>query len=256
MRAALVLLALLAAGCVDVPGEDPAPPGSPAAPVEVPVTLEGCLVIEGLAVVPASAVEGQVPAAFRVAASPDGTVRVALGGFSCPGGNASGLFAIPVTPQDDRLRHAAVDRSFWRPEVHVADGSPLALAYQRLRATVTPVEEVLADDAPAGGAFVVQAEGWRHRVAYAPGAAAPVDPRTVAGVFREYSAADGGVAYLQAEFLPTAASRFGAHPALLEAGESTPARQALGARAAGTAFVLTDATYADARLGYVPLPPI
>lgn len=251
-----LLLATLLAGCLgggSGPEDHGAAPEAPEAR-EVPVTLEGCVVVEALFVLPADAVRRHVPDAFDLAER-SGRVMVALGGFSCAEGNASGLLAIAVQPKHEALLDEGVDRYFWRPEVHVLPGSALGRAYEALGARTIPAS-VQAAAAPTGGSFAVEAEaGWTHRVDFLAG---PVSPESAAlgqGVFREYSEARGGVAYLQGSFGPPGGPGFGLLPGTVQTGEGTLARDILGPSAQAPVFVLSDAPYLDPRLGFIPLPP-
>lgn len=252
-RPVLLLAVLLLAGCVaPAPGAAPPPPEeAPPAAREEAVALEGCTVVEALVHVPEEAARRHVPPAFEPVAS-QGLVRAVLGGFACAGGDAGGLLALPVVPRDPAIENGTAGRHFWRPEVTVQEDAPLAGAYARVGALVTIVAAVRAEVSPTGGSLVIEGEGWRHRVAFAPGPAAALTPEAVGGVFREWSGAAEGFSYLQATFLPSPSSRFGLLPATVETGAGTAAREVLGDRAQGVAFVLTDAAYAGARVGSVP----
>lgn len=211
------------------------------------------MVVEALFALPADVVRRHVPDVFDLVET-SGRVMVALGGFSCAEGNASGLLAIAVQPKDDALLDDAVDRYFWRPEVHVQPDSPIGRAYDALGAHTIPAR-VETTAAPTAGDLTIDAEaGWTHRVDFLAGPASPATAALGQGVFREYSQAEGGMAYLQGSFGPSAGPGFGVLPSTVQTGEGTPARDLLGASAQAPVFVLSHAPYLDTRLGLIPLP--
>lgn len=246
----LVFLVAIVAGCsVKDDGLADASPPDALVPRATATRLSPCDILEALIDVPETRVTQHVPPGFSLRAT-NGMVAVVLGAATCTQGSRAFL-AIPVTPEDERLRAEGV-RHFFEPEHLVVAGEAFARELDALRGSATNATRIEGSAGPPQPSFIVEdAGGWAHRAAGLGGAVAPAD--IAGGVFREWFPARGGYGYLEAAFGTEGAS-LGVVPALVETGEGTIARDVIGAEATGGMFVFDGSGYADATLGFVPYP--
>lgn len=252
MQRALLLLAVLTAGCVASPdgadvGDSDDAPGRVAN--EAPTTLADCVVVEALTKFPAATLAPHLPEGFEPAADATGAFAV-LGGAECAEGGSRGILAIEVRPTDETLLATGVARYYWEPEHHMVDGGAFAAQVLALGGNVSWAN-VTTSHAPTGAALRIAGNGWEHAIEIPLGAIGPGPSPLAAGVFREYFAVAGGYGYLQASFVIEATTPFGVYPGVVSTGEGTVARAIFGAQSQRPAGVLvTD--YADAVLGFIP----
>lgn len=246
MRALTLILAAFLAGCAGAP--EVSDPATSRGPSSAPFNLGRCDILEGILEVDAALAAPHVPPGFALAAS-DGRTSAVLGAARCENGSRAFL-ALPVDPEDDRLAAPGV-RHFFEPE-HFVDEGALVEALDRIVGNATRAS-IEATAAPLRPAFTVGGEGWTHRVEGAGAALAPAPDALVGGVFREWFAAEGGYAYLEAAFASEGASLL-ATAAEASTGEGTVARELMGASALVQLIVLDESGYAGAAFGFTPFP--
>lgn len=244
---AVIVLALALAGCAT-----PAEPGpvadAPLEPTATAIRLAGCDILEAVVDVPADRAAPFVPPGFGLRAS-DGMAGVVLGAATCAEGSRAFL-AIPVEPEDERLRAEGV-RHFYEPEHLVVAGGPFADALLAARGNATLATRIAATAAPPQPAFAAELGTGAHRASGLGAAVAPASDAVIGGVFREWFPADGGYGYLEATFGAEGAAFALLPQASLETAEGTASRDVLGAEATAQLFVLAGSEYADATLGFV-----
>lgn len=247
MRARLLALALVLAGCAS-PDEDAPATADP--PLLVAVALEDCAILEALVRIDRAAAAAHVPPGFTLAPpEPDGSMLAVLGAAECATGGSRGFFGFGVVAKDAAVENETVDRHFWLVEHHVGEGEPYGDAVAPLVRDPSLARIDATASATAAG-FTIETDGWTHVARSTPGNARDSLAGMFGGTFREWFAADGGYGYLEASFAPGDAS--GALPVLVEPGAGSPAHALMGGARPSAMVALQGAGYADARVGFVP----
>lgn len=254
-----LLLALLLAGCMQEqapPGGDPPPAGPDAPPVpprppgEVPVDHADCHGVEVLASAPGRQLRAHVPADFDLADE----ALVAFGAFRCGDAVGRAFLAIQVTPRDDALLSPRAQNYFWEPEHYLDPASAIAAAFNATNATWLPADVAASVGALASGFDTASANATYSFAAGATGADGTSGTvATFLVPFREYSAAAGGYAYLDAGFGGSDGVS-GVAPGTWTASGDGVARQVLGASGTRPAIMMSGLDYTDAVVGFVARP--
>lgn len=264
---AFILLAAGLTGCLSDGGTDAgpqqdgpkAPPANqtPSEPRAIELTLSPCNAIEAFATADAATAREHVPDDFDLMLSESGQAQVILGGLRC-GENAAGaergFLAIFVEPQDDDLTAEGIGNYFWEPEHRLVDGNEATLAFRQLGANAAPATSVNLTLGTAETTLEIEMENGTHRASSpAPTAPGLGQAAGTAPSFREYSAAEGGYAYIEAAFESGAPEDRGTgQPMQVTTAEGTVARELLGAEAMLPTLAFEGFTYADATVGFVP----
>lgn len=269
MRAALVAVLVVTAGlagCLTASDDGggmedgPAPAPSNASldePRRIDVTLEPCDAVEGLARVDAAVARDHVPDDFDLLLGDNDQALVILGGLRCGDdaeGTERGFVAIFVEPRDDTLTGEGIENYFWEPEHILVPGNEVTEAFHTLGADATDGTGVNITFGATETLLTIDRGNGTHRLA----SDVPVVPggsqeAHIGRPFREYSMADGGYVYLEADFQAGGPqARGNTIPMDTGTAPGTVARDLFGAEATLTSLNIEGFTYADATVGFVP----
>lgn len=267
MRPALLALVLLTAGLAGCTGSDDAGGAQdgrdgtpPAEPRELSLTLSPCNAIEAFAQIDPAVAREHVPDDFAIApAGQDGRAVVILGGLRCgedASGAERGFVAIQVEPRDEALSAEGITNYFWEPEHHLVPGNQATDAFLEVGAQAGNASHVNLTFEMTGTTMEIHARDVTHRVSSpAPTAPGVGQAAGMAPSFREYSAAEGGYAYLEAAFESGDPQHRGtAQPMQVQTASGTVARELLGTDTVLPTVAFEGFTYADAKVGFVPRP--
>lgn len=258
----VVVLLLLISGCVQEPAAEPVPEADDdtapivAAPTreafEVAVVHDACHGIEVLATAPASQLRAHVPDDFDLEDEP----LLAFGAFRCGRDGESvgrAFLAIQVTPRTADLESPRAENYFWEPEHYLDATTAIAEAYNATGGTWMHADIATAVGTLASG-FAVEAGNATYSFS-ASATGPPGTSGTVAGAlvpFREYSAAEGGYAYLDAGFGGQDGVS-GIVPGTLQASGGLAA-EIFGTSSTRPAITMSELEYTDAVVGFLPRP--
>ncbi|MGB0652482.1 MAG: hypothetical protein ACPGQL_04715 [Thermoplasmatota archaeon] len=253
LRPILLATVVLLAGCTDdndadASGDDATAGDAPLEAYETTIEMSDCYTVELISPAPGADLASHVPAGFEVSAPP----AVVLGAMVCQGGEVErGFWAIGVTPTDEALVSPRATNHFWIVEHYVGNETAFAAALDGVRAVTTDAQ--VTGPGNTNG-FAIRAENTTYEWGSTGGTVTGTWPviATVLPSFREYFAADGGYAYIDASFGGEGGAGAGVGALLTEGDAPGAAHYGPGSNQVG---LVNDASaYADAMVGFIPYP--